>query len=314
MAEIIKIHPEILTPPRSGPMRHIDLLQFENRFYNPYQTRAEFDEKLEKFMELQRDFLKRVLVPHSFGEVSQMLARTDLDSIVSFINQNVSGLTSDHISDYFVLDKIMDKRWRTESLVSMIPFDPDFDKNRFLEKDVRKASRRFSWDTIFTTHEINYRKQRFLIRKLYKDNFTERELIEAGRKAINIADTLRFSTHLYGINYAVHNPLERTLDNALDICGRLAAARIPENELPAEIRKCAVVGYFPTHNKGQTYVAVECSLTDEEKSEWGTPAIQLKLYNADKSLFPDILQEGDLVWCIKDRYHDNSGRLVSVGL
>ncbi|HLC70478.1 MAG TPA: hypothetical protein VJI32_00595, partial [Candidatus Nanoarchaeia archaeon] len=157
-------------------------------------------------------------------------------------------------------------------------------------------------------------KQRFFTRALYKDNFTESELTETGRKAINLVDILRFSTHLYGINCAVHNPLERAFDNAVDICGRSAVGRISENELPSEIRKGTVLGYFPTHNKRQTYVAVECLSTDEEKSTFGNHAIRLKLYNADKSLFPDILKVRNPVWCIKDRYREDFGRLVSVGL
>ncbi len=278
---VTRIHPGA-EPVENPAISFLEGIGTEGRFHNPYSSRAEYNRRLKEFLELQKELLS--LLGHDINS-------NNLDEMVNQVRSIGIYPSQSSQIDQIVLDKIFPSDWRDNLTEYEI-----IDGNGFGHR-ARKSE--FRWDKI----EFIYRWQggRYLCCSLLKDPYSEPELTTAAEKAIEIYETLEFSEHLYGIRYWGPNPMDTFLESFLNIIGRIAPRRIPDEEIPDKIKKAKVQGYFNTDLPGKTYVAVE--LPDETR---------LRLFNADRSQFPDIIEQGDYVWCKRDFNRD--GELLSVGL
>ena len=339
-----RIHPEIEEPVKNKTT-NLDLLM-NQRFFNPYSTREEYNMHLNRFLKLQ----SRLLLPiYEYLNSNQTII--DLNDMMSFFAgrnesfkfpkktlDSIVGATKGILWDFLPKDFV--------SKIVLSEVLPDWKK--YVETSTILRTKKDLFGHSMWCEEFDFEADKILFMYhrednvykktlLKKDSFTNEEMADMTKKAKKIYDVLLFSECLYGINFFGPNPIEHYLEPLISIIGRIGPGRI--KELPKIIKEGEVEGWFDTNDYDFKILFAEIPWTEEELIEFRKEQPKYKdkkvgdtisscfdgytisyrvgftrveLNNISEKYHKDI-KKGDKIYCILDE-GVVLGKLMSIGL
>lgn len=310
----IPLHPELTEPVNPDALESAMSRMAKARvFYTADLPREEYEGLRGDFTLLASDLLARTVFGNAdwfraIGRDFDLLNRATKEMILfMFIHHRIEGSVLSHVigDDWKKKANREDQLLPAKSSKNELQLDTGFDdeRSKLLAEPYVENLSNFRWDFVGMRQDESERRSTTFV--LMKGAFSEEEMIDISREAIVDYQLLAFGVdHLYAFDFENYGFWDYR-DACLDVIGRLAPGRLPQEEIPDEIRPGKPLGFFPTHRSGVEYLAVEDSETQE----------RLRVYNVRRSfLTTGDYTQGEPLWFRRIDINRPDAKLLSVGI
>jgi len=284
----------------------------------PYHTMGEYTSRLESFLGLQEELFRLSYPNLNFRPMTNLLMGGDLadKSILDeLLKPYFNTLYGRNFSaalkwDGPILQKVLGEDWVARACHQEAQIHEE-DMFGIFQRTPREL---FQPEKILFTWDEDSSRNLYHNILIEKTAYIDEELGAAVSAALNLYETLDFSSHLYGGRFFGPNPCGDYLETLTLIIGALASQLPAASKLPEGIKKSIVLGWYPTHMPEKKCLRVEMPI---DRPSYIDPAEEypsssaFKIQNVDYVLSKEYLSAGDKVWCMPRPYEERYALLLS---